>query len=207
MTTLTLYHFPKSGHAHRAKLFLSLLGLDANIYDVDLANGEHKSPSYLAKNIFGQVPVLEDGETVINDSNGILIYLAQRYDDTGTWYPADPQTQAEIQRFLSIAAGPVAFGPATARLVTVFGAAIDHERAKQVADGVLTTLNDFLEDKQWLVGSKATIADVANYSYIAHAPEGGVDLAPYPNIRRWLDNVRSLPGFVGMPETKAGLLA
>lgn len=207
MSNLTLNHFPLSGHAHRARLFLSLLDLDATIHDVDLKNGEHKSPEYLAKNIFGQVPVLEDGDTIVNDSNGILVYLAQKYDRSGKWYPHDPATQAEIQRWLSVAAGHVAYGPAAARLVTVFGAGLDHERAKQVAHNLFVTMDKFLEGREWLVGDKATIADVANYSYIAHAPEGGVSLEAYPNIRRWLNNIRSLPGFVAMPETKAGLLA
>jgi glutathione S-transferase len=52
-----------------------------------------------------------------------------------------------------------------------------------------------------------TIADVANYSYIAHAPEGNVSLEPYANVRSWLARVEALPGFVPMPRTAAGLQA
>ena len=50
-----------SGHCHRVELFLSLLKLPYELVDVDMAAGEHKSPAFLAKNAFGQVPVIEDG--------------------------------------------------------------------------------------------------------------------------------------------------
>jgi glutathione S-transferase len=62
-----------------------------------------------------------------------------------------------------------------------------------------------LADTPYLAGSEPTIADVAAYSYIAHAPEGNVSLDDYANIRAWLARVEALPGFVGMPRTVAGL--
>ena len=62
---MKLYHFPLSGHAHRARLFFSLINADVEIIDVDLANGEHKGEAFLALNPFGQVPVLVDGDTVM----------------------------------------------------------------------------------------------------------------------------------------------
>ncbi|MNV89607.1 hypothetical protein D3C71_1839160 [compost metagenome] len=57
----------------------------------------------------------------------------------------------------------------------------------------------------FLVGSAPTIADVANYSYTAHAPEGNVSLEPYGNVRAWLARIEALPGFVPMPRTAVGL--
>lgn len=204
MTTLKLHGLNLSGHSHRAQLFLSLLGLEAEMIQVDLLNGAHKQPEFLAKNLFGQVPVLEDGETVIADSNAILVYLAQKYDQSGNWYPKDPQTAAEIQRFLSVAAGPVANGPASARLVNVFNAQLDHERAISIAHAMLSVLNQHLEGRDWLVGDHPTIADIANYSYIAHAPEGDVSLEAYPRVRSWLARIEQLPGFLAMPSTAVG---
>ncbi len=203
--TLKLHRFEKSGHAHRPTLFLSLLGLDAELIDVDLANGAHKKPDYLAMHPFGQVPVLQDGDQTIWDSNAILVHLATKYDESGTWYPKDKV--AEIQAWLSAAAGPLASGPAAARLVTVFGAPLDHDRAKTIAAAFLATLDKQLSSRPFLVGNAPTIADVAIYSYTAHAPEGGVSLEPYPNIRAWIKRVEALPGFIAMPATKAGLLA
>jgi glutathione S-transferase len=140
MNTIKLYRHALSGHSHRAQLLLSLLGVDAELVDVDLAAGEHKQAEFLARNRFGQVPVLEDGSTVIADSNAILVYLAGKYDASNSWLPVDSVAAAEVQRFLSTAAGQVAFGPAAARLVNVFGAALDHKRAIEVAHNVLGVL-------------------------------------------------------------------
>lgn len=207
MSNIKLYRHALSGHSHRAQLLLSLLGLDAELVDVDLAAGEHKQAEFLARNRFGQVPVLEDGTTVIADSNAILVYLAERYDTGNTWLPADPLAAAEVQRFLSAAAGQTAYGPAAARLVNVFGAALDHKRAIEIAHNLLAVLESHLEGRDWLVGTNPTIADVANYAYIAHAPEGDVALANYPNVRAWLARIAALPGFVPMQTTAVGLAA
>lgn len=76
---IKLYNFPLSGHAHRVELMLSLLELPTELLFVDLANGAHKRPEFLAINPFGQVPVIDDGGTVISDSNAILVYLAKKY--------------------------------------------------------------------------------------------------------------------------------
>ena len=207
MNNIKLYRHALSGHSHRAQLLLSLLGLDAELVDVDLAAGEHKQPAFLAKNRFGQLPVLEDGDNVIADSNAILVYLAERYDASNTWMPIDSVAAAQVQRFLSTAAGQVAYGPAAARLVNVFGAALDHQRAIEVAHNLLGVLESHLDGREWLVGDNPTVADVANYAYIAHAPEGDVSLQNYPNVQAWLGRIAALPGFVPMQATAVGLAA
>jgi glutathione S-transferase len=207
MNNIKLYRHPLSGHSHRVQLLLSLLNLDAKLVDVDLAAGEHKQAEFLAKNRFGQVPVLEDGDTVIADSNAILVYLAEQYDASKTWFPVDPVAAAEVQRFLSAAAGQIAYGPAAARLVNVFGAALDHKRAIEIAHNLLGVMETHLDGRDWLVGNNPTIADVANYAYIAHAPEGDVSLDNYPNVMAWLGRIAALPGFVPMQATAVGLAA
>jgi glutathione S-transferase len=203
MTTpsLRLHRFALSGHAHRAELFLSLLGLPFTSIDVDLVNKAHRQPDFLARNAFGQVPVLEDGDAVISDSNAILVYLASRYDRSGQWLPRDPLQAAQVQRWLSVAAGQLASGPAAARMVVLFKAPFDHERTKQIAAQLYAVMDAHLAGQSWLVASNPTIADIALYSYTAHAPEGGVSLEPYPNIRAWLGRIEALPGFVGMPRS------
>lgn len=80
MSNIKLYRHALSGHAHRVEAFLSILGIQADIIDVDLANGAHKQPEFLKKNAFGQVPVLDDGTHTLADSNAILVYLATKYD-------------------------------------------------------------------------------------------------------------------------------
>ncbi|MFG6204334.1 glutathione S-transferase family protein [Pseudomonas retamae] len=204
MQAIKLYNFPRSGHAHRVELMLSLLQLPTELIFVDLAKGEHKQPAYLAINSFGQVPAIDDGGVVLADSNAILVYLAQKYGN-GRWLPADPVGAARVQRWLSAAAGPIAFGPAAARLVTVFGAQLNAEEAIARAHNLLKVMDVELGQSAFLAGDEPSIADVSAYSYIAHAPEGNVSLDDYGNVRAWLAWVEALPGFVGMPRTIAGL--
>jgi glutathione S-transferase len=204
---ILLHGFPLSGHSHRAELMLRLLNLPFDFHQVDLAGGEQRGEAFLKLNPFGTVPVIEDDGVVIADSCAILVYLATKYDAEGQWLPRDAAGAAQVQRWLSVAQGPVFSGPCCARLVTVFGYALDHARAVAVAEKLLTTLDGALAGKSFLVNERPTLADVALYSYIAHAPEGGIDLAPYKNVGAWLARIEALPGFVAMPATKAGLRA
>ena len=203
---IKLYRHPLSGHAHRVELLLSLLNLPTELVFVDLAKGEHKKAEFLAINPFGQVPVIDDGGTVVADSNAILVYLAKRYGNDD-WLPQEPAAAARVQRWLSVAAGLVAFGPAAARLVTVFGYSFNTEEVINRAHALFTVMEGELGETPFLTGDKPSIADVANYSYIAHAPEGNVSLEPYPNIRAWLARIEALPGFVPMLESPVGLNA
>lgn len=203
---MKLYHHPLSGHAHRARLFLNLLGIDHELVHVDLAQGAHKQPAFLALNPFGQVPVLDDGGTVVADSNAILVYLAAKLD-RHDWLPDAPVAAAEVQKWLSVAAGQIAYGPAAARLVTVFGAPFRPEEVIQRAHGILAQMEVVLAGRDFLLGATPTVADVALYSYTARAPEGNVDLAAYPQVRAWLGRIEALPGFVAFERTPVGLAA
>ncbi|GCL62828.1 glutathione S-transferase [Rubrivivax pictus] len=205
--SITLHGFPLSGHSHRVQLALSLMGLPHQVVQVDLKNGAHKSPEFLKGNPFGQVPVLDDDGTVLFDSNAILVYLATKYDADRRWLPRDPKEQADVQAWLSVAAGLIAFGPAAARLITVFGAKRDAQEVIDRAHGLLKVMEAQLATRPFLVGHGATLADIAGYSYISAAPEGNVDLSAYAHVRAWLTRVEALPGFVPFQKTPVGLAA
>lgn len=202
---IRIHRHPLSGHSHRIQLFAALAGINHELVEVDLLAGEHKKEPFLSLNPAGQVPVIEDGETVISDSNAILVYLARKY--APNWLPESAEASAEVQKFLSLAAGDIASGPAAARLITVFGADLDADAAKRLAARAFDRLEAHLEGREFLVGDRPTIADVAIYSYTAHAPEGNVSLTPYPNIRGLLSRIEGLKGFVPMIRTEVGLAA
>lgn len=201
---MKLYVHPLSGHSHRVALFASLLGVPHELVEVDLKAGAHKKPEFLSLNPFGQVPVLQDDDVVVSDSNAILVYLAKKAGRTD-WLPEDAIGAAAVQRWLSVAAGEVAYGPAAARLVTVFGSSHNPAEVIGRAHDLLKKLEAHLSQREWLVGDKPTIADVSIYSYVDHAPEGNVDLSGYPGVNAFLRRVEALPGFVPFVTTPVGL--
>jgi glutathione S-transferase len=203
---MKLYHHPLSGHSHRAHLFLSLLGVQHEMVLVDLAKGAHKAPEFLKINPFGQVPVLDDNGTIVTDSVAILVYLAKKLKRSD-WLPEEPLAAAKVQKWLSVAAGEIAYGPAAARLITVFKANFRPEEVLTRAHNVLKQIDATLEQQNFIVGANPTIADVALYSYIASAPEGNVDLSGYAHVGAWLKRIEALPGFVGFQKTPIGLAA
>ena len=205
---IKLYRSAISGHAHRVELFLSLLGLPFELVEVDLAAKAHKTPEFLAMNAFGQVPVIRDGDVTLADSNAILVYLASRYASTADqWLPREPLQAAAVQRWLSVAAGQLAFGPALARVIQLFKRPDSPNDAIARAHALFTVMEQQLGQSAFLTGDLPTLADIANYSYIARAPEGNVSLQPYPNLRAWLARIEALPRFVPMVQTPVGLAA
>lgn len=203
---IKLYRHRLSGHCHRVELMLSLLRLQHELIDIDLRAGDHKQPSFLRLNRFGQLPVIDDNGTVLADSNAILVYLASKHGE-GRWLPTDPVGAARVQRWLSVAAGPIASGSAAARRVTVFGAPLDAAALIAQSHALLAVLNDELAGVDYLLGDTASIADIACYSYIAHAPEGNVSLDGYPHVRAWLTRIQQWPDFIPMPSCVVGLAA
>jgi len=194
---IRLYHHALSGHVHRVELFLTLLDLPFEKVTIDVFKREQRNPAFLARNPFGQIPVIDDGELTLADSNAILVYLAKRYDTSGRWLPEDPVGAAKVQRWLSVAADQLANGPANARVAALVGRPCDDSIVKE-SKALFELMNGELAVQPFIAGATPTIADLALYAYTAHAPEGGISLEPYPNVRAWLTRVEALPRFVGM---------
>ena len=203
---IKLYQHPVSGHCHRVRLFLSLLGIPHELVLVDLMKAEHKTKEFLSMNAFGQVPVIEDDGQYLADSNAILVYLASRYDQ-GHWLPKDPVAASLTQRWLSAAAGPLSTGPALARLGNLFNRPVNKEELAEKSKALFEVMESELTEQQYLTGNEPTIADLAMYTYTALAPEGDISLDPYPGIRAWLLRIESLPGYVAMQRSPIGLSA
>ncbi len=201
---IIFYSFPTSGHAHRVELLLRALDLPFKRIDVDLGAKVQKQADFVAKNPFGQVPVIDDNGTVIWDSTAILMYLALTYGDDN-YLPRDPRAMAEIVAWLGKASGPVMFGPALARRINVLNNNASKVSSHAIAADLLTVMETLLTRQKWLVAGRPTIADMALYAYVAHAPEGDIDLKPYPNVTAWLDRIENLWFFVPMPRTPVGL--
>lgn len=198
-SSLILHGTALSGHTHRVELFLNLLQLPYR--RIDAPAPVRRSAEFRSLNPLGQIPVLQDGELVLSDSNAILVYLARRYAAGSAWLPDDPVEAARVQRWLSLAAGEIAFGPAKARVSARFGdTGMPPALMHQLATQALTFMECSLGQHAFLAGANPTLADLACYAYIAHAPEGGIALAPYPQVCGWIARIRALPRFIAMPE-------
>jgi glutathione S-transferase len=197
-TTIILHGTGLSGHTHRVALMLNALGLRYAF--VNSPGDVRATPAFLALNPLGQVPVLQDGDLTLVDSNAILVYLARRYAPDAAWLPQEPVAAASVQRWLSIAAGEVMHGPAIARMISLFGLPDDPARAARISARVLSFMDGHLAGRIFLAADHVTIADVACYSYVAHAPEGQISLEPYPNVRAWLKRIEAQPWFQPMPD-------
>lgn len=194
---IELYEFDISGNCHKVRLLLSLLNVPYKSIELDRTGREQKSKDFLAKNFFGQVPLLKDGDVIIRDSQAILVYLARTYG-ADEWFPNDAAKAAEITQWLSTAANEVAHGPSALRAHYLLGRVINVEAAEQTTQNLLNILNSRLRDNEWLATDDITIADIAIYPYIALAHGGKVDLAPFAHLKRWLAQIQNLKGFVAM---------
>ncbi|WP_237414969.1 glutathione S-transferase family protein [Acinetobacter nectaris] len=197
---MKLYTTALSGHGHRVEQLLKLLELDYE--KIDAPHEVRITTEFLKINPLGQIPVLIDNEVVLSDSNTILLYLVQKYDHACTWYAKDIIGQAEIHRWLFIASGEIAFGPALARRTKLLNGDASLEEAQARAHKILTFINNHLKKYTWLALDKITIADLACYPYIAVADEGGISLDGYEHVKRWIKQVEEIQGISPMPRIK-----
>ncbi|MBX8514919.1 glutathione S-transferase [Pseudomonas cichorii] len=195
---MKLYDLDVSGNCYKVRLFAALANIELDVVAVDFLAGEHKKPPLSDMNPLGQLPVLEDGSYIIRDSQAILVYLAGQYGGLA-WWPAHPQGQADIVQWLSFASNEVQHSLCAARLVQKFGVVLDKAQALEKSTVTLSLLDAHLERNDWLAIDRPSIADCAVYPYVVLAPEGGVDLAPYVNIARWMERIEALPGYLPKP--------
>lgn len=197
---MTLYDFELSASCYAVRLMLSMLGVDYETVSVDIYPGaDNQAQWFLALNPEGTLPVLVDDGTVVCNAIPGLQHLAARHDASGRWNPAN-ETVGEwlvVARALSASAG-------VARTGVAFGWDADLPAAQAEAHGLLRRLDEHLwfgerEGRHWLVaGNHPSIADIAVFPDVVLSEEGGVSRQDYPAIRRWLDRVRRIPGFVVM---------
>jgi glutathione S-transferase len=197
----TLHGSPRSGPTYKVALFLALAGEPFDWVLVNMREGEHKQPAYLAKQRFGQVPLLVDNENGrhLCQSASILEYLADRTCKFGG-ADLDERIRAREWMFWEFdRLAPNIYRPRAVRAgFRQMDAAViaQHETDGKTA---LKVLDDHLAGREWMVGDGPTIADIDLYGVAAYAADGGYDLGTYPNVAAWMKRIEALPGF-GSPE-------
>jgi len=194
---LRLYDYLESGNAYKVRLLLSQLGIPFERVELDTLKGETRTPAFGAKNPNHRIPLLEwpDGRRLA-ESNAILFHLAE-----GTPYlPKDPFERAQALQWMFFEQYSHEPYIAVVRFWH-FSGQVERHRAElqdKVERGyfALGVMEGELAQREFFVGGRYSVADIALYAYTHVAGEGGFDLGRFPATRRWLERVRSQPGHV-----------
>jgi glutathione S-transferase len=201
---ITLYDFDASADCYKLRLLLAMLKLDHVLVPVDIHPGnDHRQPAFLDLNPLGEVPVLTDGDVTLTELPAILVWLAARYDASGEFLPKEPERLAAVTQWLSLSTrlaasiGAARWSLAKTEEINLSPLQAEGRRLLRVIDEHLWFAERGGGD--WLLpGPQPSLADIACFPDLALCEEAGILLLEFPAIRRWLDRVKRIPGFVPM---------
>lgn len=194
-----VYGMASSGNCHKVKMALEHLRVPYQWREIDTLKGETRTPSFLAMNPNGQVPVLVVDETMyLSESNAILWYLGE-----GTsLVPEDRVQRACALQWMFFEQYSHETAIAVARYIRAFLKQRDDPRLPQLEKrgyAALGVMDRHLANRDYFASDALSIADLALFAYTHKADEGGFDIAPYPAVTAWLDRVAAAPGVSVMP--------
>ena len=197
---MLLYNSAVSGNCYKVRLLAAHLGLPLELHEVDVVDRSNRRELLGDLNPALRVPtlVLDDGRPLA-ESGAILWFLG----DGTRFVPSDPFARAQVLQWLFFEQYDHEPGVAVARFLLAYSGRAEEfadliaERQKQ-GQRAIGALERHLETREWLVGDGMTLADIALYAYTHVAPEGGIELEPYPAVRAWLDGVAAQPGHVAI---------
>lgn len=200
---LKLYDHPLSGNCYKVRLALNQLGVEYEKEYLDIFKGEQHSSGYQSVNPNRKIPVLIDGGFHMWESNAILLYIGRKYSPNGL-YLEDLEGYGRMAQWLFFGKTSIDPNLAVARYFTKFlpSENRDEKRLNELrtqGNAVLGLLDSHLEANDYLAGIYS-MADIACYPYVNLAPEGGIDLSPYPSVMLWCDRIRSQPGYISMED-------
>jgi glutathione S-transferase len=204
----TLYSDQRSGNSYKVRLALAQLGIPYRLVEIDILQGESRTPEFLAKNPNGQIPLLEVAPgRYLAESNAILWYVAG-----GTpLAPDDRIERAEALQWMFFEQHSLEpnIGAAYFWLALIKGGRDLQKHAledwMENGYGALAVMEMHLAKYRYFVDDRYTIADIALYAYTHLAHQCDFDLARFPAVRAWLDRVTAEPGHVAIEWQPAAL--
>jgi glutathione S-transferase len=196
MAEYTLYCFAESGNAYRVALMLNLCGLDWEPRKVDFFGGETRTPEYRqAINEMGEVPVLEHADKRLSQSGVILDYLSEQ---TGRFGAENDEERRDIWRWILFDNHKFNGSLGALRFLLRFAKtgetpATDFLRGRAL--GSMQIVDSHVARQDFILGKRATIADLSMCGFLYYGDELGVDLSAYPHVQRWIDRIAALPGW------------
>ena len=191
-----LYCFAQSGNAYKAALMLNLCGADWSPRFVDYFNREVDTPEYRAVNAMGEVPVLEHGNRRLSQSGVILDYLS---NEQRQFEARNEAERLEILRWLLFDNHKLTSYTASLRYLRTFARSAEPavlEFLRLRSNAAFKVLDSHLGERRFAIGDRPTIADVSMCGYLYYGDELGIELGSYPNVVRWLDDIKALDGWV-----------
>jgi glutathione S-transferase len=195
---IRLYDFLPSGNGYKIRLLLTQLGIPFERIEMDILNGQTRTPEFLQKNPNGRIPLIElpTGETLA-ESNAILYYFAE-----GTpFLPENRFERALVLQWMFFEQYSHEPNIATVRFWVHFLEPSEERRSaieqkKKLGYAALGVMEGHLTHRAFFAGDRYSIADIALYAYTHVADEGGFDLGGYPAIRAWMERLRAQPGYI-----------
>jgi glutathione S-transferase len=195
--TIKLYCFGESGNAYKAAITLELSGLEWEPVFVDFFNGETRTPEFLELNEMGEVPVMIDGKLKLSQSGVIQDYVSSKSGKLGG---QSAEERREILRWMFWDNHKMSGQAGSLRFMMNF---LPEEKRPQQAirwlngrvQAALATLERALTGKDYLVGGRLTLADLACCGYLYYPEPFGFDRAEWPNIDAWLTRISETPGW------------
>lgn len=202
MSDLVLHNYDLDENCYKVRLALSLMGIEARLIAVNAFPGkEHLSPTYLALNPLGTLPILQDDELVLCGAEAILLHLADRAG--GDWTALSAAEKGRAMQWLFFAAGPLSVA-SQARANALFGENGNETALRAEAKRMLRVMDDHVtmqaaQGASWFCADRPTTADIALFPAFALSRDFGIDHDEFPALRLWARRLRKLPGFISMP--------
>jgi glutathione S-transferase len=201
---ICLYDYLQSGNGYKVRLLLTQLGVPFERIELNITKGETRTTEFLRKFPNGRIPAVELGDgKLLFESNAIILYFAE-----GTpFLPADRFLRAQVFQWLFFEQYIHEPYIASVRYLVIHPEVQDARRSileplmRPRGYDALGVMEGHLKSREWFVGERYSIADIALYAYTHVADEGGFDLAGYPAIRAWLERVKSQPRHIPITQS------
>ena len=204
MPELTLYSMPSSGNSYKVRLLLALQSRQYIHYSAEYETAALDSAKADGKLPLGKLPALQlPSGDILPESNAILFWLGDGTD----WVPSDPLERARMLGWMFFEQNRhetvIAVRAALQKYASRAHLATPDRMAELLQSGheILGIMDDALAGRDWLVGERPSIADIALYAYTHTAGSlGGYDLDRFANVTRWCASIAALPGYVGLDD-------